>query len=152
MCPLLKVPNSFWSRTPLHLMATAGIRQQSRNVSEAIMKSCREVLSASGFLFKPTQARVLTGSMEGLFAWTAVNYATGKLQVRSAPWRTMWPSAARPNCSLFLPQNLAKTGHRLDVIHESVSRHRPWPPPMDDGVLTLGVFELGGASMQVVDL
>ena len=70
-------------------MATAGIRLQSKNVSDKIMESCRDVLLSSGFLFEPSHARVLTGSLEGLYAWAAINYATGKLQVTCITLRTI---------------------------------------------------------------
>lgn len=71
-----------WHRTPVHVMATAGLRLLPRNQSAAILDNCRAVLAASGFAFKPSWARVLSGTEEGLFAWVAVNYAAGTLQVR----------------------------------------------------------------------
>ena len=78
--PLIQVPEKAWPSTPLHLMATAGLRALDSNASAAIIASCRESLSQSGFLFRPEHARVIPGTTEGLYAWGAVNYATGKLQ------------------------------------------------------------------------
>ena len=64
------------------LLATAGLRLLSRNTSEAILMKCRAALLLSGFKFEPGYARVLPGQLEGLYAWAAVNYAAGTLQVR----------------------------------------------------------------------
>lgn len=39
------------------------------------------LLTTSGFDFSPGDARVLSGSEEGVWGWLAINYATGALQV-----------------------------------------------------------------------
>ena len=108
-----QVPEKVWSYTPVHLMATAGLRALDKNKSGAILASCQATLSDSEFLFEPQHARILPGDLEGLYAWGAVNFATGKLQALANAQRN--------------PMG---------------KRYRAGPP-------TWGVFEMGGASLQV---
>ncbi|ACO66814.1 predicted protein [Micromonas commoda] len=95
------VPHAYVARTPIVLMATAGLRSvPDRGARDAILRSCRASLARSPFLFRDGWAQVIAGSKEGLYAWVAANYAADSLFARDP-------------------------------------RH------------TLGVLELGGASMQV---
>ena len=95
------VPSAYLARTPIVLMATAGLRSvRDDGTRDAILHSCRGTLSSSPFLFRDEWAGVIPGSKEGLYAWVAANYAADSLFARDP-------------------------------------RH------------TLGVLELGGASMQV---
>ncbi|KAG1671138.1 hypothetical protein FOA52_005392 [Chlamydomonas sp. UWO 241] len=116
------VPPGQWASTPIHLMATAGLRMLPHAHAESTLASCRRLLSASGFEFRGEWARVLPGSLEGVYAWVAMNYAAGTLQAIS------------------------------DAAHERTSATRrslrPSPVPVA-GPSTWGVFELGGASMQL---
>ena len=66
--------------TDIHLLATAGLRLLSAETAEAILSSCREILSISGFRFKPAWASVLSGPTEGIYGWISANYASGALQ------------------------------------------------------------------------
>jgi hypothetical protein len=77
----LQVPQSQWERTPLHLMATAGLRMLPDEQAARILEEARRTLAASGFLFRDAWARIITGQQEGLFGWASINYATGALQV-----------------------------------------------------------------------
>lgn len=63
-------------------MATAGLRMLPANQSRAVLDAARAVLSTSGLRFRREWAKVLPGAHEGLYAWTAFNYASGTLQVR----------------------------------------------------------------------
>ena len=95
------VPDAYVARTPIVLMATAGLRSvPDRGARDAILRSCRASLARSPFLFRDAWAEVIAGSKEGLYAWVAANYAADSLFAR-------------------------------------------------DPRYTLGVLELGGASMQV---
>ncbi|KAJ4753426.1 GDA1/CD39 nucleoside phosphatase family protein [Rhynchospora pubera] len=65
--------------TEIRLMATAGLRLVDGDVREKVLESCRGVLRESGFKFEDDWASVIPGYDEGLYAWTAANYALGKL-------------------------------------------------------------------------
>eukprot|EP00877_Chromochloris_zofingiensis_P011573 jgi/Chrzof1/666/Cz01g24120.t1 len=74
------VPPEHRRRTPIKLMATAGLRLLPTHASQQILQQCSALLSASQFMFQPGWAEVISGQYEGVFAWTAVNYAAGTLQ------------------------------------------------------------------------
>ena len=75
-----EVPEEDWARTPIFLLATAGLRMLPVEDQEAILASCRAFLHAqSPFRFKDEWARVLAGDDEGIYGWVAANYATGAL-------------------------------------------------------------------------
>jgi len=85
--PLLKfakeeVPEDQRARTPLLLLATAGLRMLPDDAANRILEETRRALAGSGFLFRDGWARVISGQHEGLYGWVSVNYATGALQVR----------------------------------------------------------------------
>ena len=63
-------------------MATAGLRLLPPQQAEAILEACRQLLAASQFVFRREWVEVIGGKDEGLYAWTAANYAAGVLQVR----------------------------------------------------------------------
>ena len=69
-----------WPVTPVRLLATAGLRLVTDLQREAILDQCRALLASSRFLFRHDWAKVIGGDMEGVFAWTGANYATGALQ------------------------------------------------------------------------
>ena len=76
----LQVPEFQHSSTPLRLLATAGLRLLAQDRREAILEECRKIMAASGFEFRPAWASVITGDMEGMYAWVGANYITGVLQ------------------------------------------------------------------------
>jgi hypothetical protein len=74
------VPPAARAATPVRLMATAGLRLLRRGEADAVLSNCRDELAASGFLFRPEWAEIISGRSEGLFAWMAANYAAGALE------------------------------------------------------------------------
>jgi len=66
------IPEDRWARTPLHLMATAGMRLESPNQQKKTMEILSTLLQQSPFDFQ--EAIILSGKYEGLYAWVAVNY------------------------------------------------------------------------------
>ena len=54
-----RVPKKEWGNTKVLLVATAELESLSSEVREKILDSCRQVLKASGFLFKDEWARVV---------------------------------------------------------------------------------------------
>lgn len=73
-------------------MATAGLRMLSSTQSTAVLSSVQAQLSASGFQFHPAWAKILSGQLEGTYAWLAFNYAAGTLASAAKPP----PPATRP--------------------------------------------------------
>lgn len=63
---------------PLYLGATAGMRILHPDAESQIMADVRKALHASGFLFKDSWARVLSGEEEGAFGWLSANYLLNK--------------------------------------------------------------------------
>ncbi|KAL3761173.1 hypothetical protein ACHAWU_000268 [Discostella pseudostelligera] len=62
---------------PIYLGATAGMRlidSTSSHEAAATMAKLRRVLHQSGFLFRDTWARTITGEEEGAYAWLVANY------------------------------------------------------------------------------
>ncbi|MEW5319058.1 MAG: hypothetical protein WDW38_010234 [Sanguina aurantia] len=111
-----EVPGEMHASTSIRLLATAGLRMLPSEQSDAILAEVRGALAASGFDFQEGNARILPGDDEGLYAWAALNYASGKLQ------------------------NLVRS--QLGSLDS---------PKIEAGQ-TWGVFELGGASMQLTFL
>ncbi|KAL6749889.1 nucleoside phosphatase family-domain-containing protein [Haematococcus lacustris] len=118
-----KVPSTHWSKTPVHLLATAGLRMLPKSQSKEVLKTVRKTFSESGFLFEDEWASILPGELEGLYAWAAFNFAAGTLQA--------------------LPSASGLPGVRLSAGAAA------YGPP--DGS-TWGVVELGGASLQITFL
>lgn len=67
------------SRVPVFLGATAGMRLLTAADRRGIMLETRRVLSESGFQFKDTYARIISGEEEALFGWISVNYLKNTL-------------------------------------------------------------------------
>lgn len=59
-------------RTPLALLATAGLRQCPKDYQEKTLAKIRD--DFAGTPFATPRARLLTGSDEGRYGWTSVNY------------------------------------------------------------------------------
>uniref|UniRef100_A0A1I8IP30 Ectonucleoside triphosphate diphosphohydrolase 5 n=1 Tax=Macrostomum lignano TaxID=282301 RepID=A0A1I8IP30_9PLAT len=75
-----RIPESLWSRTPLVVMATAGLRLLSLNESNGLLREVRSLLLA-GQPFPVGAVEVLDGLDEGVFSWLTVNFlAAGQLQ------------------------------------------------------------------------
>lgn len=82
--PLLRhaanhIPKSKHSETPLHILATAGMRLLSKKKQDAIIKNLINGIPLHfDFLFSSTQIEVITGKQEGIYAWITINYVLGR--------------------------------------------------------------------------
>lgn len=77
------IPASLHSRTPVYVLATAGLRLVPEEKRNAILAAVRAGLRAQydkgGFLFESDeQADVITGEQEGLYGWLALNYVLNR--------------------------------------------------------------------------
>jgi Golgi nucleoside diphosphatase len=77
---LKAVPADQHASTPIALYATAGLRLvKPQSASDAILEELRGALAASPFLFDPKDVAITQGKLEGVFAWTTVNFLLGNL-------------------------------------------------------------------------
>eukprot|EP00823_Brevimastigomonas_motovehiculus_P002134 TRINITY_DN1355_c0_g1_i1.p1 TRINITY_DN1355_c0_g1~~TRINITY_DN1355_c0_g1_i1.p1 ORF type:complete len:519 (-),score=103.77 TRINITY_DN1355_c0_g1_i1:189-1745(-) len=71
------IPQNQWSKTPLHLQATAGLRSIQRHRANAILERVRDEMAKQPFLFRREWAKIITGQQEGLNGWISLNYLRG---------------------------------------------------------------------------
>lgn len=80
-----KIPAEEIAKTPVFLMATAGLRMVGEAAKDAILQSVCTTLSSSGFLFRCEWATLLDGRDEGLYGWVTVNYLLDTLYTPPPP-------------------------------------------------------------------
>ncbi|XP_070796809.1 nucleoside diphosphate phosphatase ENTPD5 isoform X1 [Pituophis catenifer annectens] len=73
------VPPSHWSKTPVVLKATAGLRLLAEHKAQALLSQVRMVFEDSPFLVPDNSVSIMDGSYEGILAWITVNFLTGQL-------------------------------------------------------------------------
>lgn len=76
------VPKDQWSRTPLFLHATAGMRLLEKKDQQTILDAtCRYIQKSSSFYVPDCHSHVniIGGDEEGLYGWLAVNYLSESL-------------------------------------------------------------------------
>ena len=73
------VPAEQHATTPIALYATAGLRLLPGGQADAILAELRAALAATPFLFDPKNVGITEGKLEGVFAWTTVNFLLGNL-------------------------------------------------------------------------
>lgn len=120
------VPEALHARTPVHLLATAGLRLLPPEAATAILDACSAELASSRLLFRRQWAAIINGSTEGIYSFIAVNYARGALQGAVA-------ASGAPS---------AGPAHNIKGLQ----------PQGPQGPQLVGVLELGGASLQVTFL
>ena len=84
-----RIPQKYWSKTPITLKATAGLRLLPKEKSEAIINEVQKVLETSGF--KPDINKlieIMNPMEEGLFAWFTVNYLLGSFESNKKVWNS----------------------------------------------------------------
>uniref|UniRef100_H2VBM9 nucleoside diphosphate phosphatase n=1 Tax=Takifugu rubripes TaxID=31033 RepID=H2VBM9_TAKRU len=73
------IPKEAWSRTPVVLKATAGLRMLPEEKANALLKEVQEVLDDSPFFVREDGVSIMNGANEGVLAWVTVNFLTGHL-------------------------------------------------------------------------
>ena len=66
------IDSAYWGKTPLYLMATAGMRLVEKQQQEKTMHQISSYLTTTPFAFK--KAMIISGQFEGLYGWIAANY------------------------------------------------------------------------------
>ncbi|XP_031617363.1 ectonucleoside triphosphate diphosphohydrolase 5 isoform X2 [Contarinia nasturtii] len=77
------VPEEMWSKTPLVLKATAGLRLLLPVEAENLLNEVRDVFVRSGFLVKDDSVEILDGIDEGIYSWFTINFLLGRLGSRN---------------------------------------------------------------------
>ncbi|CAL1527535.1 unnamed protein product [Lymnaea stagnalis] len=75
-----RIPQADHAKTPIFLMATAGVRKLTASDATRLLDGVRSVLAnttASPFLYSPSRVNVLSGEEEGVYSWIAANYLLG---------------------------------------------------------------------------
>ncbi|XP_062988546.1 ectonucleoside triphosphate diphosphohydrolase 7 [Elgaria multicarinata webbii] len=84
MRPLLSfaatyVPKAKHKETPLYILCTAGMRLLPDRQQAAILEDLvRDVPLEFDFLFSESQAEVISGKQEGVYAWIGINFVLGR--------------------------------------------------------------------------
>ncbi|XP_038600072.1 ectonucleoside triphosphate diphosphohydrolase 7 isoform X2 [Tachyglossus aculeatus] len=82
--PLLRfaaahVPGKKHKETPLYILCTAGMRLLPERQQQAILIDLVKDLPAEfDFLFSQSQAEVISGKQEGVYAWIGINFVLGR--------------------------------------------------------------------------
>lgn len=77
---LEEIPADKVSKTPIYLMATAGVRLLPKNQQTALLQSiCTYLQATTNFILPDCKAhvQVISGETEGLYGWIAANYLLG---------------------------------------------------------------------------
>ncbi|XP_008428722.1 ectonucleoside triphosphate diphosphohydrolase 6 isoform X1 [Poecilia reticulata] len=79
------VPPSHWTRTPVVLKATAGLRLLPGDKAEQLLDRVRALFRESPFLSTEDGVSIMDGTDEGISAWITINFLTGGLQGPDRP-------------------------------------------------------------------
>lgn len=73
------IPQGMWSKTPLVMKATAGLRLLPNQAeAENLLNEVRDVFMKSGFLVKDDAVEIMDGIDEGIYSWFTINFLLGK--------------------------------------------------------------------------
>lgn len=126
MLPLLEyaaesVPEKHHRETPLYILATAGMRLLHSKQQTAILDDLKTGIPKKfNFSFTENSVEIITGKQEGVYQWIAVNYILGRFD-----------------------HNLNGPMAVVDISNPSSDR------PLLFRKQTLGIMDMGGASMQI---
>ncbi|XP_067011798.2 ectonucleoside triphosphate diphosphohydrolase 5 isoform X2 [Anabrus simplex] len=73
------IPEPEWSKTPLAMKATAGLRLLPEAKAEALLREVKNLFDASPFLTNENSVSIMDGADEGLFSWFTVNFLKDRL-------------------------------------------------------------------------
>jgi ectonucleoside triphosphate diphosphohydrolase 5/6 len=82
-----EIPEEYWSKTPLILKATAGLRMLPAAQADMLLESVKDVFAAIPFLTKQNSVEIMDGTDEGVFSWFTVNFLLDRLN--GDPGRTV---------------------------------------------------------------
>uniref|UniRef100_A0A1A7X8A2 nucleoside diphosphate phosphatase n=1 Tax=Iconisemion striatum TaxID=60296 RepID=A0A1A7X8A2_9TELE len=79
------VPRSMWTRTPVVLKATAGLRLLPGQKADQLLDKVRMLFHESPFLSRDDSVSIMDGTDEGISAWITINFLTGGLHSNGIP-------------------------------------------------------------------
>jgi len=83
---VLSEKQSDWSKYPIYLKATGGLRALPRTYRRHLVDAVRSLFrdtSFNPFYFQDEHARVISGEEEAIYGWTAINFAKNALIANS---------------------------------------------------------------------
>ena len=87
------IPQDKQSSTPIYLLATAGMRLVPTDQANAILDEVRKLFHDKAkcpFLFQEdVDARIISGTAEGLYSWITVNFLTGIFGTNQASYGSL---------------------------------------------------------------
>ncbi|XP_013879070.1 ectonucleoside triphosphate diphosphohydrolase 6 [Austrofundulus limnaeus] len=79
------VPPSMWTRTPVVLKATAGLRLLPGQKADQLLDTVRVLFQESPFMSREDGVSIMDGTDEGISAWITINFLTGGLHGADLP-------------------------------------------------------------------
>ncbi|XP_037114735.1 ectonucleoside triphosphate diphosphohydrolase 4 isoform X2 [Syngnathus acus] len=115
------IPKNKHIETPLYILCTAGMRILPESQQEAILEDLRTDIPVNfDFLFSDSHVEVISGKLEGVYAWIGINFVLGKFNHAH-------------NDDAVVEVNIPGSDHQ-----EALVRKR-----------TAGVLDMGGVSTQI---
>ncbi|CAC5418874.1 ENTPD5_6 [Mytilus coruscus] len=75
---LAEVPSELQPRTPVSLLATAGLRLLREGVADTLLKEVRNLIKEYPFLLDEEEdVDIMEGADEGMFSWLTISFMTG---------------------------------------------------------------------------
>ncbi|XP_053189617.1 ectonucleoside triphosphate diphosphohydrolase 6 [Scomber japonicus] len=99
------VPPSLWSRTPVVLKATAGLRLLPGEKAQLLLDTVKQLFIESPFLSAEDSVSIMDGTDEGISAWITVNFLTGGLHRSDSPTVGMLDLGGGSTQITFSPQD-----------------------------------------------
>lgn len=72
-----EIPEQYWSKTPLILKATAGLRLLPQEKAEGLLNAVNDLFNRTPFLTDHKSVAIMDGTDEGIFSWFTVNFLLG---------------------------------------------------------------------------
>jgi len=76
-----RIPEKYWTSTPISLKATAGLRLLPAEKADTLLETVRTVLDNSGFvkLSGDPGVEIMSDLNEGIYGWVTINYLLGHI-------------------------------------------------------------------------
>lgn len=117
-----EIPQEYWSKTPLILKATAGLRLLPQEQAENLLNAVKDLFNKTPFLTDENSVAIMDGTDEGIFSWFTVNFLLNK--IGSNPAKTvaaldLGGGSTQVTFSAITPSSL----QQKENIHQAVSPH-----------------------------